>query len=362
MRWPHRFVLFLLLGLVGWGATLFALGVEEYLLQEGQSALSRFSFLFSPGDWFVLFVFHELQRGGTPFSVLHPALPSEPYWEIEVTFTSAKERDSFLGRLEIFLAPFRPFGLSERKKESVYELFWGNTLWFRFRFHLKEIPKVAVVIDDIGYNPRIAERFFSLPVKLNVAVFPHAPYSIALARRAAQQGKEVLIHLPMEALSPGENSGERFLLRVGMAEEEIARLIGEAFERIPEARGVNNHKGSKATQDRRLMELCAAHFRKKGVYFLDSLTTPHSLAFQVMREMGVPALRRDVFLDGETDVGYVLRKLHEALAIAQRRGFAVAIGHPKEATYEALRKFLSESHSACEFVFLSEILGERGRE
>lgn len=363
MRWPHKLVLLVLLGLAGWGVALFALGMEEYLAQEGQSALSRLNSLLSPGDWLALLVFHELKRGDAAVSVLHAPLPSEPYWDVAVVFKSVKEEKAFLSRLRVLLAPFRPFGLSERSSgDGVYELFWGDTVWFRFRFSRPRIFKVAIVIDDIGYNPGIAEKFFSLPVKLNVAVLPYAPYGPSLAHQAVRQGKEVLIHFPMEALSQGENVGERFLLRVGMSEEDVARMVREAFERVPGARGLNNHKGSKATQNRRLMELLAVHLRERNVYFLDSLTTPRSLAFRVMREKGIPAFCRDVFLDGETDVAYVLEKLQETLAIARKRGFAIAIGHPKEVTYEALRKFFSKPHPEYEFVFLSEILDERSEE
>lgn len=360
MRWPHKLILLVLLGLAGWGVALFALGMEEYLAQEGQSVLSRLTALLSPGDWLAILVFHELKKGNATVSVLHAPLPSEPYWDVAVVFKSAEDREVFLSRLGVLLAPFRPFGLSEKRNgDGVYELFWGDAVWFRFRFSLPRVFKVAIVIDDIGYNPGIAEKFFSLPVKLNVAVLPYAPYGPSLARQAVQRGKEVLIHFPMEALSQRENVGERFLLRVGMSEDEVARMVREAFERVPGARGLNNHKGSKATQSRRLMELFALHLRERNVYFLDSLTTPRSLAFQVMKEMGIPAVCRDVFLDGETDVAYVLGKLQETLTIAQKRGFAIAIGHPKEATYEALRKFFSQPRPEYEFVFLSEILDER---
>lgn len=359
MRWPHKLVLFLLLGLAGWGVVLFALGMEDYLSQEAQGALSRITSLFSPEDWLALLLLHELKKSGLSYSVLHPASPSEPYWEVEVVYRNPGERERLLGRLEAFLAPFRSFGLSGKEEGThLYRILWGDKEWFRFCLRLRKVFRVAIVIDDIGYNPEMARKFFSLPVKLNVAVFPHAPYGPPLAEEAARNGKEVLIHFPMEALSSEENAGERFLLRVGMPQEEVARMLEEAFERIPQARGLNNHKGSKATQERRLMEICALYLRERGMYFLDSLTTPSSCAFRVMQEVGVPALRRDVFLDGETDVAYVLGKLRETLAVARRQGFAIAIGHPKKATYEALAKFLAQSHPEYEFVFLSEIFDE----
>ncbi len=362
MRWPHKLVIVLLLGLAGWGAALFALGMEDYLSREGQNVLSRFTSLFSPGDWLAVLLFHELRESGLPYVLRHAPVPSKPYWEVEVVCRDAQEEEYFLGRLEALLVPFRPFGLSRvQRGERVYELLWGDRMWFRFEFLFRKAFQVAIVIDDIGYDPRIAAKFFALPVKLNVAILPHTPYGPSLAEEAERKGKEVLIHLPMEALSSAENTGEWFLLRVGMPKEEVARVFREAFARIPQAKGLNNHKGSRATQDRYLMELCALELRKRGMYFLDSLTTSRSLAFQVMEEMGVPALRRDVFLDGATDVAYVLSKLRETLAVARKQGFAIAIGHPKEVTYEALRRFLAEPHPEYEFVFLSEILRERSR-
>lgn len=361
MRLLRKLVVVLLLCLVGWGAALFALGTGEYLTWENGSILSRFTSLFTPGDWFALLVFHELKRQGATFSVPHPASSEEPYWGITIVVRSAKDRDDLFGVVRALFAPLQPFGVSWRETAEVLEVFLGERLWFRFHFHLRKRFQVAIVIDDIGYDPGIAEALFDLPVRLNIAILPYAPYGPLLARRAKEKNHEVLIHFPMEALAESENGQEPFLLRVGTPEAEIVRLFEQALKRVPGARGLNNHKGSKATQSKHLMELLALRLREHGLYFLDSLTTPRSVAFRVMEAMGVPALRRDVFLDGETDVAYVLARLRETLAVARQKGFAVAIGHPKRGTYEALRKFLSESHPEYEFVVLSEILQERSR-
>uniref|UniRef100_A0A7V3YFH8 Divergent polysaccharide deacetylase family protein n=1 Tax=Candidatus Caldatribacterium californiense TaxID=1454726 RepID=A0A7V3YFH8_9BACT len=360
MPWPRRFLFIFLVGLLAWGVVLFALGLETRLFEEGQAALSRALFR-GIGRELALLVLHEVRKNSLSFQVLRYPLPERPSFEVEVVLENARQRERLLKHLETLLAPLRPFGLwGKAVEDDDYRLFWGEEEWFRFSLRLRRVFRVAIVIDDIGYDVPMAEKFFSLPVKLNVAVFPHLPYGPHLARRAEESGKEVLIHFPMEAMDPGENSGERFLLRSGTPKEEVVRMLEEAFRRIPQARGLNNHKGSRATQDERLMALCALVLREKNAYFLDSLTTPRSVAFRVMKGMGVRALRRDVFLDGETTVEYVLKQLETTLAVARKAGFAVAIGHPKEVTYEALRRFLEKPHPEYEFVFLSEMFEDGG--
>lgn len=340
---------------------LFALGIERELAREGRLLLSQtFSFLRGE-EWLVPLVLQTVKEHASSFSILSHPSHERPYFEIEVLFRGRKEKERFFASMAAFVAPFRLFGLREKySEEDLYSLFWGDREWFRF--FLREQPRhlIAIVIDDIGYNHSMAEKFLALPVKLNVAIFPHLSQSPSLARLARAQGKEVLVHLPMEAVDPQENSGEHFLLRHNASEDTVRHMLEEALRCIPQARGFNNHKGSLATQNDRLMRWCALFLREKGLYFLDSLTTPRSSACRVMRESGVPALQRDVFLDGEASVGYVLARLYETCALARKRGFAVAIGHPREATYEALRRFIHELPEDCELAFLSEIIDERG--
>lgn len=359
MHWPRRLIFALLLGLIGWGVVLFALGMEVRLFEEGQAVLARALSFLGTGDWLALLVLQEVKESGVSYSVLHRPSPEKPYFEVEVVFESRERGQRFIQRMEAFLFPFRPFGLrGEHPHSDFYQLLWGDREWFRFHLRLRKVFRVAIVIDDIGYDHSMAEKFFLLPVKLNVSLFPHLPGSARLAQLARERGKEVLIHLPMEAIDPRENSGERFLLRSTASREEVVKILEEAFRRIPQARGLSNHKGSKATQNWHLMEMCASVLREKGVYFLDSVTTSRSVAFLVMEKTGVPSLQRDVFLDGEKTVEYVLKRLHETLAVAKKRGFAVAIGHPERVTYEALRHFFQEPHPEYEFVFLSEIAGK----
>ncbi|MGQ9622392.1 MAG: divergent polysaccharide deacetylase family protein [Candidatus Caldatribacteriaceae bacterium] len=361
MRWPHSIVPLVLLFFIGWGVVLFALGVEEELVRGGRLLLLQTLSLLGGEEWLAPLVLQIVKEHTSSFSLLSRPSHDRPYFEIEVVFGGRKEKERFLASMAAFVAPFCPFGLWERRSgDDLYSLFWGDREWFRF--FLREQPKhlVAIVIDDIGYDHSMAEKFLALPVKLNVAIFPHLPQAPSLARLAKAQGKEVLIHLPMEAVDPQENSGEYFLLRHDASESTARHMLEEALRRLPQARGFNNHKGSLATQNDQLMRWCALFLREKGLYFLDSLTTSRSSAYRVMRESGVPALQRDVFLDGEPSVGYVLARLYETCVLARKRGFAVAIGHPKEATYEALRQFIHEFPRDCELVFLSEIIDERG--
>ncbi|MCX7950166.1 MAG: divergent polysaccharide deacetylase family protein, partial [Treponemataceae bacterium] len=224
------------------------------------------------------------------------------------------------------------------------------------RLKIKPRFQVAIVIDDLGYDLRMAEKLFDLPVKLNVAVLPNLPHTAKVARLAKEKGKEILIHFPMEAIDGKENSREGFLLRVGTPSEKVKELLDRACSGIPGARGVNNHKGSRATSHPELMKVFFGYLKGRGLYFLDSLTASGSVAFQIAQESGIRTFRRDVFLDTYPSMEYVKNQLRATIRVARKKGYAVAIGHPREATYRALVDFLSNfSDPDVEFVFLSEI-------
>ena len=283
-------------------------------------------------------------------------------WEVQVTLDSQESREEFSQKMvDVFqLLSSLGFVVKEEKEgeKDFYSIFRGTEPWFFLETFIPPRARVALVIDDLGYNLEMAERFLDLPVKLNVSIFPHLPLAKKIASLAQEKGKEVLIHFPMEAEDARENSGEAFLLRVGDSEEKVQRKVEEALRLVPQAKGVNNHKGSRATSDYLLMSCFTDSLKGKGVYFLDSLTSSNSLAYRLASQKGIPSFRRDVFLDGELSLSYVMTQLQKTVEIAKKNGQAVAIGHPNEVTYEAIRQFVSEfSEPGVEFVFLSEMEG-----
>lgn len=200
--------------------------------------------------------------------------------------------------------------------------------------------RVAIVIDDFGWNDDLFNLFAQAEDSITIAVLPFLPYSRSVAVEAHMRNMEVILHLPMEPMDyPQENPGKGALL-TSMSDEEIRRTLLGCMEEVPFISGINNHMGSKATGDRRLMGILFGEMKSRGLYFLDSLTEPDSVALPLSKEMRVKLARRDVFLDNDEDEEKTFRQFMQLLGVAQRRGWAIGIGHPHLTTLQALRRAL----------------------
>ena len=217
-------------------------------------------------------------------------------------------------------------------------------------------PRIALVIDDFGYSKdAIAEEFFCLDLPLTVSVIPALPYTKYAIERAAMEGKEVILHLPMEAEAFASDVPAVLTTMTG---EEIASLVASFLAKTPGVAGVNNHLGSVATQDARVMKAVLEVLKPRGLYFLDSLTSNKSVAYNSAKSLGVPAARNDLFVDADTEDPEIVReRLDRLLDIARARGYAVGIGHPKPWTWTAVQAFKDRAkESGVEFVFLSDLV------
>lgn len=196
-------------------------------------------------------------------------------------------------------------------------------------------PRLAVVLDDAGNSLDVVPRVAALPPAVAVAVLPNAPHAAEVARALGGE-REVLLHMPMEpgpGTVPGPGPGA---LTVGLGPEEVRDRLEAALAVVPLARGVNNHMGSRATTDRQLMGLFMEELRRRGMYFIDSRTTPDSVALVVARQVGVPAAERDVFLDVVVEPEAIRRALQRAVGDARTAGWALAIGHVHPVTIATL--------------------------
>lgn len=196
-------------------------------------------------------------------------------------------------------------------------------------------PMLAVVIDDWGYAWEAADAFLSLPFPLNIAVIPYLPYSVSHARRAAENGHQVLLHLPMEPTTPGWTLGEGGITTT-MEDEEIRETVAAALQAVPFVTAVNNHMGSKATADRRVMSAVLESVGSSGVLFLDSRTTVHSVVLEEADRAGVTAVANDHFIDPDRDVDLISQRILRGGDVAKDRGWAVVIGHVRTETYRGL--------------------------
>jgi uncharacterized protein len=203
-----------------------------------------------------------------------------------------------------------------------------------------ETPRLAIVIDDLGNELAPARRLASWREPVSGAVLPGLAYSAASARALADGGKQVLLHLPMEPQGfPKVRPGPGVILRA-QTDGEIVRTLEEDLATVPGAAGVNNHMGSAATADPRVMRAVARVLSRRGLFFVDSRTTDATVAERTAEEESVPSARRRVFLDDVATEAAVRAQLDEAVARARSEGSCIAIGHPYPATLAVLEREL----------------------
>jgi len=204
--------------------------------------------------------------------------------------------------------------------------------------------RVAVVLDDAGMHLEELDRVLRIGRPVTLAILPGLPHSLELAHRAREAGVDVLLHLPMEPEDPSlaRLLGE-FGVRVDMSEEEIAQAVRAALRAVPGAVGVNNHMGSRATADPRVVGAVLRVLREEGLFFLDSRTTPRSSVELVAKSLGVPTARRSVFLDHDPSPEAVRGQARRLAELALREGSAVGIGHAnRRHTVEILAEMVGE--------------------
>lgn len=202
--------------------------------------------------------------------------------------------------------------------------------------HIELPARLAVVLDDAGNSLQVCDELRALPPEVAVAVLPNAPHAVAVAECLGAQGRELLVHLPMQPVEDNGGGPGPDAIEVGQATVEVRDRFRRGLAHVPGARGVNNHMGSLATTDMTTMEALAAAIRPTGLYFLDSRTSPETVAEPAMRDAGVPVLRRDVFLDVIDEGAAIRRALAEAVELCGQQGHAVAIGHVHPATIGVL--------------------------
>ena len=214
--------------------------------------------------------------------------------------------------------------------------------------------ELNIIIDDFGYrNDKVSDGFLSLGANLTFAVIPGHKYSKSFAKKAFKKGYEVIVHMPME--SHVSSSGEEdFILNTDMTSSEIESRMEKVITHLPQAVGMNNHQGSKATENKRVMNVVGSVLKKYGKYFVDSRTTPESIAESMMMSLGVHTTNRDVFLDNEADSYLINKQLDQLISTAQHKGSAIGVGHARPMTLQVLQKRIPELKKAgFEFKFVS---------
>lgn len=215
--------------------------------------------------------------------------------------------------------------------------------------------KIAIVIDDWGYN--LNNLFFLEQIKypLTIAILPNLTYSRQVGEKATQKGLEIILHLPLE---PQEKFGlEKKTIMTSMNEAAMRRILTQDLAGIPDVKGVSNHMGSRFTEDYRAMEVIFSELKKRKLYFLDSFVSSESICFDLAHKMGLRFAKRDVFLDNIEETGYIRDQISKLKNMASLYGQAIGIGHDRKSTLEVLKEVMPQlEQEGYKLAFVSELI------
>lgn len=200
--------------------------------------------------------------------------------------------------------------------------------------------ELAIIVDDMGSSLQELRSLLAIGVPLTLAVIPGLRHDREVAALAAGQGIEVMLHLPMQSREYPRRRLETNGLLLSYDQEKLQQLVEGYFTQVPQAKGANNHMGSAFTEDEPQMRIVLSLLKQRGLFFVDSVTTPSSVGSRVSAELGIKSARRDVFLDNEQQEAYILGQLQTAVNRARKSGRAIAICHPHPVTIATLAKAL----------------------
>jgi polysaccharide deacetylase 2 family uncharacterized protein YibQ len=220
-----------------------------------------------------------------------------------------------------------------------------------------KLGKIAIVLDDWGYNLRNRDFITDNDLSFTLSVLPFKAFSTEVARLAHSKNKDVIVHMPMEPHNKDDYGLEEKTLLTTMDRDTVLKILDQAFESVPYARGISNHMGSLATENTRLMRIILDHLKKREMFFLDSLVTPRSVCRKLAQSLRLRYARRNVFIDNESDRAYIRAQLVKLAVMAKSKGVAVGIGHDRVNTIAVLKEAIPELESqGYEFVNLSEVV------
>lgn len=220
----------------------------------------------------------------------------------------------------------------------------------------KSLPSVALIIDDLGYDKKIAQKFAQLNASMTFSILPHSPFQQKIARLAESKGLEIMLHMPMEPQEyPDVNPGPGTLL-VSMSPDELIAQLSENLDSLPNVKGVNNHMGSRLTAESTQLYQIFSVLKQRGLYFIDSRTTAESLCEPSARLFQIPFAQRDVFIDHDPTPQFIRNQIKTLIRIAERNGQAVGILHPHTTTLNVLTEMLPDLQNRTQLVPASKIV------
>lgn len=320
-----------------------------------------------------------LQLGVQPsqvqFSKMTHRAQKNKQWDYTELDVSLIDDQNFLRSEKLFARNLKALGSKvtwqSRKKTSTHlELLIRveDVLTHRLALFMRDKPprdestpgtsaKLAIVIDDLGYDGRLARRFLEIGAPLSFSVLPHGTSSDLIARRVHEAGRELLLHLPMEPKGYPEVEPGAGALLVGMTAVEFVQILRKNLDSLPYISGVNNHMGSRLCEHEDKMRLIMQELKSRSLFFLDSRTSSETKAYSVAQQLNVPSAKRDVFLDNIQSPKAIRSQLNRLVQLARLRGEAIGIAHPHEATLAVLKEAIqSFSGKGVELVPISQII------
>jgi len=220
----------------------------------------------------------------------------------------------------------------------------------------KPLPRLAIIIDDLGYQKKMAEKFIGLDAVLTFSVLPHSPYQKQIATLAKAKGSEVMLHLPMEPLDHSDTLSGPGTLLTSMTPDALIDQFNADLKSVPYISGVNNHMGSEITAHSEQMYQIFSILKKRGLFFIDSRTTSDSMGSSSARLFQVPFAQRDVFIDHIQEADFIKKQIRCLVNIAYEKGQAIGIAHPYQLTYDLLFEELPELKKEVQLVSASELV------
>ncbi|MDG4657441.1 divergent polysaccharide deacetylase family protein [Ectobacillus antri] len=232
---------------------------------------------------------------------------------------------------------------------------------FCFPLHISAAThhKLAIVIDDFGNNMKGTNKMFSLPIPLTAAVMPFLPSTKADAEAALKNGYQVIIHLPMEPLKGKKSWLGPNAITTDLSDAEIQKRVEMAIADVPHAIGMNNHMGSKATANERVMRIVLATCKAHGLFYLDSKTNPKSVVKKIADELDVPTVENKLFFDDVYTHAHITKQANLLLEKTQKEPVMIAIGHvgpPGEITASVISSYIPKLQQNTRFVFVSDLV------
>jgi len=222
------------------------------------------------------------------------------------------------------------------------------------------IGKIVLIVDDVGWNPDIVARVRKINIPLTLAILPDSPFGLRIAQQISKDKKiDAILHIPLEPENSGyETNISHAYITTDMSDSEIREKVNQYIEKFrPYISGINNHMGSKFTADKQKMEVLLQEIKGKKLTYIDSLTSTKSVGYRLSKQMGIPALKRDIFIDNSSDYLEIWKNLEAAAKMSETKSTVIAIGHARPTTLKVIEEKIPELISqGYQFVLIKEVI------